>query len=144
MPEQITIEDFRTRSPLWLVALEKAGFERSPELEETSSMTASLVYAGEHVAFVFSLDFRDQCVDAEVVKVRNGKLFHNWDGGYSSNVFGHLVKHERYRGGANGANWEARSNASMGSLEEAIKGWLNLLETAGENLLRDSPDSLPR
>jgi hypothetical protein len=143
MSENISIEEFRTLSPEWLKVLEGIGFYRSPELEETSPTMATLVYCGKHVAFAFSLDVRDQCVDAEVVRMRNGKMFRNWDGGYSSNIFAHLVKHEKYRGGPKGANWNAASNVAKSPLEQAIKGWLNLLETSGERLLHDRADSLP-
>lgn len=143
MIDQIGIKDFLLLSPKWLKPLEKRGFNRGHELEVVSPTMATLVYLGEHVAFVFSLDVRDKCIDAEVIKVRNKKLFSNWDGGYSCNIFTHLVKHQGYRGNPRGLNWHPESDASKDPLEQSIKGWLNLLETAGERLLQDNIDSLP-
>lgn len=143
MTDLISIEIFLLFSPKWLDPLETMGFQRMRDLEKISPTMATLVYLGEHVGFVFSFDIRDQCIDAEVVKVKNKKMFHNWDGGYSSNIFSHLVKYEGYRGGPKGANWSPTSNVSKEPLEQSIKGWLNLLKTAGERLLRDNIDSLP-
>lgn len=143
MTEQISINDFLSLSPQWLRALEKKGFKRKPELEKISPTIATLVYSGEYVAFVFSYDIRDQCLDVEVVKVKNEKLVYNWEGGYSSNLFMHLVKHEKYRGGPKGTNWSNSLNATKSTLEQVIKGWLNLLETAGDKVLQDNIDSLP-
>jgi hypothetical protein len=141
--KEITIESFREFSPLKLDALENWGFKRDLELEEISPTMATLVYRGKNIAFVFSLDVRDQCVDAEVVKVRNGKLLRNWDGGYSSDIFDHLVKREGYRGNPTGSIGNAPINPHGTRLDNVIGGWLNLLRTSGEKLLRDNPDSLP-
>lgn len=143
MKDQISIENFLLFSPEWLKPLEKKGFSRMPEMEENTPTMATVVYSGEYVAFVFSLDIRDQCIDAEVVKVRNKKMLRNLDGGYSSDIFTHLVRYEGYRGGPRGVNWSPSSNISENPLELSIKGWLNLLETAGDKLLQDNIDSLP-
>jgi len=142
MTDQITIENFLLLSPKWLKPLESIGFNRRRDLEKISPTMATLVYLGEYVAFVFSLDIRDQCIDAEVVMVKNKKMIPHWDGGYSSNIFTHLIKHERYRGGPKGVNWSSVYNVSMDGLEQSVKGWLNLLETAGDKLLQDNINSL--
>jgi hypothetical protein len=139
MDENISIESFLVEAPEKLEWLEERCFHRSKKLEQSSSTLATLVYRGEHVAFEFSLDVRDQCIDTEVIKVENGKLLRNWDGGYSSDVFSHLVKKERYRGKPSG---ECDLSVLGSELEKAICGWSSLLETAGQKLLADNADSL--
>ena len=99
----------------------------------------TLVYRGENVAFEFSLDVRDQCIDAEVIKVEDGSLCRNWDGGYSKDIYAHLVAAEGYRGSPTGS-LDARDLNSK--LDKAIAGWSSLLETAGSKLLSDSSESL--
>ena len=99
----------------------------------------TLVYRGKNVAFEFSLDVRDQCVDAEVIKVENDSLRRNWDGGYSKDIYAHLVAVESYRGSPTGT---VNTSASESKIDKAIAGWKSLLETAGSSLLKDLPDSL--
>jgi hypothetical protein len=137
MADQISIDDFRVLSPQWLNVLEKKGFWRSQALEEVTPSTATLVYSGKHLAFVFSFDVRDQCVDAEVVKVIDGNLVEYSEGGYSADIYNHLVQHEGYRGGPKGRDWELCERTSSGLLERSIKGWINLIETVGTRLLMD-------
>ena len=139
MSTAISLDSFLSEAPEQLRWLEKRGFHRLKELEQTTSTVATLVYRGHHVAFEFSLDVRDQCVDAEVIKVEHGKLLRNWDGGYSSDVFSHLVKKEGYRGKPSGT-YDLSAPAS--ALDKAIGAWSSLLETAGKKLLADSADSL--
>lgn len=139
MGETISVEEFRYSAPSKLSWLIERGFNRSEDLEKTTSTMGTLVYRGQHVAFEFSLDVRDQCVDAEVIRIENGTLQRNWDGGYSSDIFNHLVKKEGYRGSPTGT----LDKSSPGSkLDRAIDGWLSLLKTAGSNLLSDRLESL--
>ena len=70
MDENISIESFLVEAPEKLEWLEERCFHRSKKLEQSSSTLATLVYRGEHVAFEFSLDVRDQCIDTEVIKSR--------------------------------------------------------------------------
>jgi len=88
------------------------------------------------VGFIFSLDLRDQCVDAAVVRVVDGQIKRGWDGGYSAGLYTHLVEKAGYRGGP------GKSSAS-GLLEQMIEGWADLLQKAGQSLLDDRVDSLP-
>lgn len=138
----ITIDEFRAITPAKMKFLEIKGFRRIEALEETTPTMATLVYCGTHVGFVFSLDVRDQCVDAEVVKVVNGQILRNWQGGYSSSLFSHLVKHEGYRG-----RRVALATNDLGvsdtKIERELNGWIALLQTAGEKLLSDREDSVP-
>lgn len=135
---QFTVERFRVLVLDTFSFLEAKGFHRVPGLEETSSTSGTVVYLGKHVGFVFSLDVRDQCVDAQVVKVRDGQMKRNWEGGYSSDVFTHLVRYAGYRGRPAGA-----STAEKAALKGMVDGWAELLKQAGESLLSDRPDSLP-
>lgn len=140
----MTVEQFRILALDKFSFLEGKGFHRVPSLEETASTYGTVVYLGKHVGFIFSLDVRDQCVDAEVVKVRDGKIKWNWEeGGYSSNIFGHLVDHAGYRGGPAGPAGRGPSKAGESDLERMIDGWVELLKQAGQSLLSDRIDSLP-
>lgn len=140
MSAQITIDQFRALALQRFSFLEDLGFHRAQSLEETSPTGGTLVYLGEHVGFIFGLDLRDQVVDAQVVKVKDGQMKRNWEGGYSANIFMHLVTHAGYRGGA--AERKAIAAAQPG-LERMIAGWVELLKESGQTLLSDQPDSLP-
>jgi hypothetical protein len=143
MIETITIERFREIAPQRLKILEGNGFTRKTSLEDVTPTTSTIVYLGQHVGFVFSFDVRDQCVDAEVVKVKNGQMLRNWDGGYSADIFAHLVRHEGYRGNP-AAKANHNSETSNGkSLEKMIDAWIGLLNRAGQTLFEDEPSSLP-
>jgi hypothetical protein len=137
---QITVEQFRTLALDRFGFLEANGFHRIPTLEETTPTGGTIVFLGKNVGFIFSLDVRDQCIDGQVVKVRDGQMKRNWEGGYSSDIFTHLVKHAGYRGK------RARTSDSRGGesvLQVMIDGWVELLKQAGQPLLSDQLDSLP-
>lgn len=140
---RFTAEQFRLLAMDKFGFLEGAGFSRAPSEEATSPTSASVVYLGRHVGFVFSLDVRDQCVDAQVVKVRDGQIKRNWEGGYSADLFSHLVKYAGYRGRASGSKGQARTAAQQATLEQLIDAWAQLLVEAGQSLLSDQPQSLP-
>ena len=127
-------EEFLELAPLKLMWVVRKGFKRAKELEKISPTTATLVYCGKNVAFEFSLDVRDQCIDAEVIKVKCGQLLRNSDGGYSSGIYNYLVEKEGYRGSPTGtlANLPESSK-----LDHAIDGWISLLDLAGSILLSD-------
>ena len=99
-----TVEEFRRLSLIQLSFLEGDGFHRVSNLEETKSTYGTVVYLGKNVGFVFSLDVRGQCVDAQVVKVRDGQMKRNWEGGYSSSLVSHLVRYCGYRGKPKGSS----------------------------------------
>lgn len=138
MDERITIDEFREIAPVKLRWLEEEGFVRDPQLEKATSTMATLIYKGQNVAFEFSLDVRDQCVDAEVIEVAAGTLKRRWEGGYSDEVYNHLVEKEGYRGSPRGV---AKTSGGT-KLDRAIEGWSSLLKTAGAKLLSDTPESL--
>lgn len=142
MEDRDTIEQFLRLSSAKLDVLKNYGFRRIREFEETSSTSATLVYRGKHLAFVFSFDVRDQCVDVEVAQVKSDKLLRNWEGGYSSNLFTHLVKRAGYRGSPDGSPNHTPQQHDNTRLSNAIDGWLGLLQSAGAKLLRDMADSL--
>lgn len=130
----MSTEEFLELAPKKLMWLVKKGFRRAKELEKISPTTATLVYCGKNVAFEFSLDVRDQCIDAEVIKVKRGRLLRNSDGGYSSGIYNHLVKKEGYRGSPTGTHVNLPESSK---LDQAIDGWISLLDMAGSNLLND-------
>lgn len=140
MGNACTIEEFRELAIKKLSYLEARGFVRAPSLEMTRSTVGSLVYVGKYVAFEFSFDVRDQCVDGQVVQVDNGRLLHGWDGGYSSDIMSHMIRKNGYRGGAiKGRRIEddAQSNVSR-----MLDAYIDLLDSAGQKLLSDNEESL--
>ena len=137
-------EQFRAATTKSFSFFKSLGFCRMPQLEETSPTGATVVYVGKHVGFIFSLDVRDQCIDAQVVKVQNGCLKRNWEGGYSSDIYGHLITHAGYRGNPNPSGGNGPGHATEYPLQGMIDGWANLLRHAGQSLLEDRPDSLPK
>jgi hypothetical protein len=140
---QFTVEQFRTSALEKLAFLEGNGFNHVPSLEQTSPTSGTIVYLGKHVGFVFSLDVRDQCVDAQVVKVKDGQMKRNWEGGYSSDIFSHLVKYAGYRGSAGGSRKSPNNDAGQAAIQRMIDGWAELLKKSGQSLLSDKPESLP-
>ena len=137
---EISVDEFQKAAVATFAFLEARGFCHASELEETSSTFGTVVYLGQNVGFIFSLDVRDQCVDGEVAKVRGGKLQRNWEGGYSANIFSHLVKHSGYRGKPSG-NCRV---ADAPSLVAMLAAWADLLMQAGQSLLEDRSNALPK
>src|SRR5262245_15137956 len=135
---EFTVEQFRAVALDRFSFMEGKGFHRTPSLEETTPTSGTVVYLGSNVGFIFSLDVRDECVDGQVVKVRDGQMKRNWEGGYSSDIFTHLVRHAGYRGSPRGPGEPGKSR-----LEHMIDGWAELLKQAGQTLLSDRADSLP-
>lgn len=140
MTPRFTIEQFRVVAVPRLAFLQSLGFRRIPHLEETRSTYGTLVYAGKHVGFIFSLDVRDECVDASVVRVENGKIKTLSEGGYSANIFGHLETYAGYRGWPRSP---AQDQAEVSPLQQMVDSWVELLKDTGHNLLSDRPDVLP-
>lgn len=137
---QITVEQFRILALARFGFLEAKGFLRVQSLEESTPTSGTVVYLGKNVGFILSLDVRDQCVDVQVVKVQDGQMKRNLEGGYSSDVFTHLVNHEGYRGKSISSG-ERKSGESV--LQRMIDGCADLLKQAGQSLLSDRSDSLP-
>jgi hypothetical protein len=101
--------------------------------------TASIVYAGQNVAFVFTLDIRDQAIDLIVTRSRSEENPSSNQRVYSSSLFQYLVDYCGFRGGAGAGRSSASSKADQAFL--AIE---NLLaHPCLVNLLADRPDSLP-
>lgn len=140
---QFTIDKFRKFGLESFGFLESKGFRRMQHLEATSPTSGTLVYMGKHVGFVFSLDLRDKCVDAEVVKVLAGQLRPNSPDGYSSNIFSHLVKYQHYRGKSAQSRAAISDDSGSTTLQEMINGWADLLKLSGVSLLDDNERSLP-
>lgn len=137
--EMTSAEEFRKIVTSKFSFLEEKGFVRSPDLEESTPTVSTVVYLGTNVAFEVSFDLRDKCVDAEVIKVNGGKLLREWEGGYSSSLYTHLVQKERYRGSPSGGVRHAETDDP---LTRMINGVAGLLNTAGQRLLDDNSDSL--
>ena len=135
----MTPDQFRLEAVDKLSFLESKGFVRSPLLEENTTTVVSIVYVGKNVAFVFSYNLRDQCLDSEVIKVERGKLIRDWDGGYSSGIYSHLVRKEHYRGSPSAG---VQFDEDDDQLTRKLNGIARLLNVAGHMLLDDKPDSL--
>jgi hypothetical protein len=134
-----TVEKLRAVALARLSFLEGIGFHRTPSRETTDSTGGTVVYLATHVGLIFSLDIRDECVDGMVVRVRDGRMTRNWEaGGYSSNIFTHLVRHAGYRGEVKNPGQQRES-----ILVQQVEGWAELLKHAGQTLLSDRLDSLP-
>lgn len=139
--EPISSEEFRREVEDAASILKSHGFGRALQFEAETPTTASVVYLGRNVAFTFTLDVRDQAIDLVVTRHRDGKLLATWDGGYSSSLFTHLLKHCGFRG-------RPTSPPSLpptaSRTQRMIAENLNLLaHPSSANLLADKPDSLP-
>jgi hypothetical protein len=136
------VEQFRATAAEKPRFLETTGFRRAVDQEDTSSTGGSVVYVGKYVGFLFSIDIRDEQVDAQVVKVRNGVLNPIWRGGYSSDIYTHLVRHG-FRGRAGRSRDQSGRPIWPRSVDDKLDSWIDLIQNDGEALLRDHPDSLP-
>ena len=140
MDSHLTVMRFREAVRRSFKFLESRGFREAVDLEHTTPTTATVAYVGQNVGFILSLDLRDSCVDAEVATATNGLLRRNWEGGYSSNLVSHLVKHAGFRGVGRS---KKRTNDSEADVERAVDRLAQLLEQFGQTLIADAPDSLP-
>ena len=140
----ISPEVFASLAPTTLNQLEAYGFRRATDQEEITSTFATIVFIGEHVGFVFSFDVRDQCVDAQVVLVEDGKIRERYQGGYSSSLFTYLQRHTGYRGGVkHGAAPAAGAQTLQSEVHRLVQSQLDLLLQYGQALLSDPPDWTP-
>jgi len=140
MKENFTSTEFTEIATPKLSFLPEKGFTRKHSLEYNSSTVCNLVYAGSHVAFVVSLDIRDQCIDDMVVKVCDGALCDEFvQGGYSSSLYEYLVQHKGYRGSPSGY-YKATDNPRATKLEHRLNGFVSLLLNVGTCLLEDKLD----
>jgi hypothetical protein len=118
------------------------GFKRAVQFESESPTTACVVYLGRNLAFTFTFDVRDQAVDLIVTRHRGGKLVDNWDGGYSSSLFTHLLNHCGFRGRPTPPVSLPEGTSKM---KRMIAAQVNLLSHPSSGiLLADGPDALPR
>lgn len=136
-------ESFRTQAEQEFDFMPACGFRRAEHLEHTTPTICSMVYTGAHVGFVFSLDLRDRCIDAEIVAVRDGRLADSLHGGYSSDLFQYLVRHAAYRGGTPNSASAAPGTTPDARLRAMIATWADILRQAGSVVLRDDPQVLP-
>jgi hypothetical protein len=138
----VTVEEFRAAALERFSFLEPAGFRRMATLEQSTPAGGTVVYLGHNVGFVISLDVRDQCVDAAVVSVRDGRLQWKWEGGYSSNLLTYLVEYRDFRGSRNKSDSSHEDGEDRTPLHQMLDGWVDLVKVSG--LLDDRPDSLPQ
>jgi len=140
--EIITSEEFRREVEAGAGILKSHGFERATRFETETPTTASMVYLGRNVAFTFTLDVRDQAIDLGVTRIREGRLVDNWDGGYSSSLFTHLLKNCGFRGRPSAL---VSLPPTAPKVQKLVTAQFCLLaHPASSNLLADNPDSLPR
>lgn len=140
---EFTVERFRRVAEDCLEFLSDHGFHRATEAEQTTTTRGTYVLLGRHVGFVFSADLRDRSVGARVVKVVEAQVVDNSAGGYSSDLYRHLVTHEGYRGGPAGPRDTPPPESVRSPLEDQIQGWARLLRHAGQRLMEDDDQSLP-
>jgi len=139
--EPITSATFRREVENASYLLTSNGFARAPQLDVQTPTTASVVYTGKNVAFVFTLDFRDQAIDLVVMKYHNGELLSTWDGGYSSSLFTHLVNQCGFRGRP---VTPASVPQKASRLQKTVAAYMNLLaQPMSAKLLADLSDALP-
>jgi hypothetical protein len=139
--EPISSDEFRREVEGAASILKSHGFGRASQFEAETPTTASVVYVGANVAFTFTLDVRDQAIDLVVTRYRGGKLLATRDGGYSSSLFTHLLKHCGFRGRPTPP---ASLPATASRAQRMIAASLNLLaHPASASLLADKPDALP-
>jgi hypothetical protein len=141
--EPISSKEFRLEVDAAAASIfQSHGFHRASKFDTESPTTASVVYCGKNLAFTFTLDIRDQAIDLIVTRYRGGKLLANWDGGYSSSVFTHLLNHCGFRGRPTPP---AALPATSSRAQKMIASHLNLLvHPASAALLSDTMDALPR
>ena len=138
-----TVERFRRIAEDRLAFISDHGFHRAREVEHTTTTLGTYVLLGRHVGFVFSADVRDRSVGARVVKVVDAQMVEHIPGGYSSDLYRHLVTHEGSRGGPAAPRRTPPSESVRSPLEDQIEGWARLLTHAGQRLLEDDDQSLP-
>lgn len=140
--ELISSEEFRREVQEAASTLTSHGFRRAPEFDSETPTTASVVYVGQNVAFTFTLDIRDQAIDLVVTRFRDVKLVANWDGGYSSSVFTHLLNRCGFRGRPIPT---ASLPPTTSKAKRVLSALLNLLaQPCAANLLADRVDALPQ
>jgi hypothetical protein len=119
--------------------LEDRGFRRIPEWEHCSTTMCSVVYLGRHIGFVFSLDMRDDCVDLRLVQLSEGTLESAWASRREVDLYDYLVKTRGYRGAPAPIRLPSTQTPQTDQQAEALEGLINLLKTAGAELLNDVP-----
>lgn len=121
--------------------LQSHGFRRVPAMESTTATVATMVFAGTNLALEFSLDLRDDDIDLEITRLKEGRLFPAEDGGYSASLFSHLVRHCGYRGSS---SLPSDGRANPDSIDRAVDGILGLLNHPSARLvLTDDVRALP-
>lgn len=140
--DKISSDEFRRDVEEAASLLRSHGFRRALQFESETSTEVSVVYVGKNIAFTFTLDIRDQGIDLIVTRYRNDELFPIWDGGYSSSLFTHLVKHCGFRGrpipGGSISPVASKTKRVLSSL-------VNLLtQPCASGLLADRADALPQ
>ena len=141
MEKEITAKIFTEIASVKLDFLQGLGFRRNRFLEENSSTSCCLVYAGLNIAFVVSLDMRDQCIDDAVVRICDGVLeYFSFGGTQIPSVFSYLVCYKGYRGRYYGC-YKKIDNPKASELEHRLNGYISLLLNAGQYLLEDNPDT---
>lgn len=140
--ELISSEEFRREVQECASTLTSHSFQRAPGFDSETPTTTSVVYVGQNVAFTFTLDIRDQAIDIVVTRCRYGKLVANWDGGYSSSLFTHLLSHCGFRGRPTPA---ASLSPAASKAKQTLSALVNLLgQPCSANLLADQVDALPQ
>lgn len=140
--KQRLVEEFRRDLQTVGRYIETSGFLYAPELDVVTPTMVALAYVGRYVAFVFTLAFRNQVVDASLIRCIEGKLTPGGEDGYSASLVAYLVNHCDFRGQLrpmpglpDTASKTARDLSALVAL---------LLLPCSSKLLADKPDSLPK
>lgn len=136
------IDRFRALCEERLGFLEGHGFRRAPQLDESSATVASVAYLGRNVGFVFSFDVRDQCVDARIFRVEDGRAAVSHAAARGTDLATHLVRRCGYRGPLPRVGTAAGGQSSDSEITAALDEWAGILRTDGSGLLHDDAGEL--
>lgn len=140
--EPISINEFLREVEEAASIVRSHGFQHAPQFDSETPTTVSVVYVGHNVAFTFALDIRDQAIDLVVTRYRDGRVLSTWDGGYSSSLFIHLVKHCGFRGRPIPS---ANIPPTASKARRVLSALVNLLvQPCSASLLADRADALPQ
>jgi hypothetical protein len=133
------VDRFRELCRDKLAFLKDSGFRESPADGETTPTFASVVYVGRNVGLVFSLDRRDNTVDAQIARLEAGRLPGPGSPGSTVGLMSYLVKHCGYRGRLPPELRDAAPGATSHALSAALDRWAGVLRAGGASLLKDEP-----
>ncbi len=139
--ERTPIEYFVKQVPAKLSKFfESYGFRRNESFEEVSEIGAVFCYVGVNVGFFVYLEYIEDLIGTSVGRVTNGSIVD--DLARSRDLLLYLIKHEEYKPDRERLKTYFMHPDYRVRLERELTFFIELLETAGQKLLADRPDSL--